>query len=95
MNRFLRFVLLFSIFGKILAQTCTSGQGSAAVIYVTPGGTGTTCSFAAPCSLQQAISSNLNTNGKNVIWLYGGTYSLTSLVSISTSSNFKKKFVSL
>ena len=60
-------------------------------LYVSPTGSGTACSSSAPCSLTQAKSSveaiDGNMSGDIVVQLSGGTYRLTTPLSLGTADS--------
>ncbi|WP_241827056.1 RICIN domain-containing protein [Streptomyces graminilatus] len=62
-----------------------------ATIFVSPTGSGTACSSAAPCSLTQAKTSveaiNGNMSGDIVVQLAGGTYRLSSPLSLTSADS--------
>src|SRR4051794_10261612 len=69
--------LLASALGALPADAAVQ-----ATFYVSPTGSGTTCSLTAPCSLQGGIDKvrtvNGNMTGDIVVNLLDGTYALTS-----------------
>ena len=74
------------------AVTPTAAQAATATtLYVSPTGSGTACSAAAPCSLAQAKTSveaiDGSMSGDIVVQLAGGTYRLTSPLSLGSADS--------
>ncbi|WP_327287613.1 ricin-type beta-trefoil lectin domain protein [Streptomyces sp. NBC_01198] len=69
--------------GAVLAAPAVSGHAATmTTLYVSPTGSGTSCSASAPCSVTQAKSSveaiDGNMSGDIVVQLAGGTYRMSS-----------------
>ncbi|MEY9864042.1 hypothetical protein ABH935_009696 [Catenulispora sp. GAS73] len=69
----------------------TAEAASTTTLYASPTGSGTSCTSAAPCSLTQARSSveaiDTNMSGDIVVQLAGGTYQLTSPLSLGSADS--------
>src|SRR4051812_11304565 len=62
------------------------------VVYVSSGGSGTTCSAASPCTLATAISGFTST--RPTLWLLGGTYSWTNRLILPSNIKLEGGFIS-
>src|SRR5579859_8149466 len=69
----------------------SAAQAATTTLYASPTGSGTSCTSAAPCSLTQARSSveaiDTNMSGDIVVQLAGGTYRLTSPLSLGSADS--------
>jgi len=74
----------------VLAPTAAKAA-TAATLYVSPTGSGTSCTAAAPCSLTQAKSSveaiDGSMSGDIVVQLAGGTYRLSAPLSLGSADS--------
>jgi hypothetical protein len=75
----------------VLTPAVTAQAAVSTTLYVSPSGSGTACSSSAPCSLTQAKSSveaiDGNMSGDIVVQLAGGTYRLTSPLSLGSADS--------
>ena len=69
----------------------TIAKAASTTLYASPTGSGTSCSSTAPCSLTQAKSSveaiDANMSGDIVVQLAGGTYRLSSPLSLGSADS--------
>ncbi|GAA1941561.1 RICIN domain-containing protein [Kitasatospora viridis] len=73
------------------ANPTTANAATSTTLFVSPSGSGTACSSAAPCSLTQAKTSvesiNGSMSGDIVVQLAGGTYRLTSPLGLTSADS--------
>jgi hypothetical protein len=78
-------------FAAALAIPTAAHAAVSTTLYASPTGTGTACSATAPCSLAQAKASveaiDGNMSGDIVVQLAGGTYRLTSPLSLGSADS--------
>ena len=60
------------------------GDAAAAELYVSPAGTGTSCSPTSPCSFQTALSLAQSNGEDDVIYVAPGTYNITETLTYET-----------
>lgn len=92
---------------RVLAKFCaaitvlfaSAAHAAPTEFYASPNGSGTVCSYAAPCSLTGAqttarafLSSNASMTDNLIVYLRGGTYNLTSTFSLNQSDSGKSNF---
>src|SRR3954469_3656926 len=74
-----------------LGAPAVSHAAVAATLYVSPSGSGTACTSAAPCSITQAQSSvrtmNTNMSGDIVVQVADGTYRLSAPLVFNTADS--------
>lgn len=63
-----------NVFLTILFLGILTANTLAADFYASTSGSGTTCSFASPCSLQTALNNQANMGPGDTLYLRGGTY---------------------
>ena len=84
-NSILAFILLFTLVFGSIATPQTASADPSSIIYASPNGSGSICTLAAPCSLSGArdLVRTLNQAMTDdiVIYLRGGTYTLTQHLS--------------
>lgn len=67
-----------------LATGIWVGDAAAAELYVSPAGTGTSCSPTSPCSFQTALSLAQSNGEDDVIYVAPGTYNVTETLTYET-----------
>lgn len=84
------------IYGFVLALTATAQASVQTTLYVSPSGSGTTCTQSVPCSLAtaQSTAEGLTTSmtGDIVVQLQGGTYPLSSTWTFTSADSGKNGF---
>src|SRR4051794_25488996 len=77
--------------GGVVAPAVASHAATMTTVYVSPTGSGTSCSAAAPCSLTQAKASveaiDGNMTGDIVVELAGGTYRLSAPLALGAAAS--------
>ncbi|MEV4556375.1 ricin-type beta-trefoil lectin domain protein [Kitasatospora sp. NPDC049285] len=80
-----------TVAAAVIAPAAVSQAATATTLYVSPTGSGTACSAAAPCSLTQAKTSveavNGNMSGDIVVQLAGGTYRLSAPLTLGSADS--------
>jgi hypothetical protein len=80
-----------AIVAAIVAPTTAANAATMTTLFVSPTGSGSACTSAAPCSLTQAKSSveaiDSNMSGDIVVALAGGTYRLSAPLTLGTADS--------